>query len=142
MAFVTPELDSWRGVRASLQRPGRPGRVVAQARDSVLAGFRGDRCAPVHPGEEDEQGTTNATEKRAGRKPLSSGPRSLVRAVELHAERQAGSREGNESSWAVAVEESGRRGLAGWAMELKCRPKCTNYVSFIFFSKFLFYLNI
>jgi hypothetical protein len=105
-------------------------------------GFRDDRCAPAHPGEEDEQGTANATEKRAGREPLSSGPRLSVRAAELHAERQAGSREGNESSWAGAVEESGRRGLAGWARELKCRPKCTNYVSFIFFSKFLFYLNL
>jgi hypothetical protein len=54
--------------------------VVARATDSPPPhGIRGFRCVPAHPGEEDEQGTTNATEKRAGREPLSSGPRSSVR---------------------------------------------------------------
>jgi hypothetical protein len=37
LAFVTLELDNWRGVRAPLQRPGGLSQVVTRARDSVPA---------------------------------------------------------------------------------------------------------
>jgi hypothetical protein len=66
--------------RDGSRKVARNSTVVARATDSPPPrGIRGFRCAPAHPGEEDEHGTTNATEKRARREPLSSGPRSSMR---------------------------------------------------------------
>jgi hypothetical protein len=57
--------------------------------DSTASGAR-----PPNLTKKTNRSTTNAIEKRAGHEPLISGPRLLVRAVELRAERQAGEANG------------------------------------------------
>jgi hypothetical protein len=57
--------------------------------DSTTSGAR-----PPNLAKKTNRSTSNATEKRAGREPLSIGPRLSVRAAELRAEQQAGKADG------------------------------------------------